>query len=109
MLEPLLLLCILALIIWVWFDTLRCQEIARGICKHICQQHRLQLLDDTVTLRKTRVARTQKGSFCFKRYYSFDFSDDGGDTRIQGLLIMRDIQLEMIEVPDHIQGTIMAK
>lgn len=52
---------ILLLIGWYWLDSLRARELALGICRAACEQRALQLLDQTVALRRLRLRWTADG------------------------------------------------
>ena len=57
-LEWLLLPLVLGLI--YWWDTSAAKDRARSAAKYQCEQQDLQLLDDTVALKKTRLKRDQQ-------------------------------------------------
>jgi len=100
-------LFILACGIWFWYDSLRCREIATGICKQVCAQFRLQLLDDSVSISKIRLKRNQHGQLKIQRAYRFEFYDNADSTekRHQGSLLMRGVALEMLELPGYMNRT----
>jgi len=93
--------------IWFWFDSLRCREIAIKICKQVCTQLHLQLLDDSIALSEIRLKRNQHGSVKIQRAYRFEFYDNSDNTekRHQGYLLMRDVTLEMLELPGYMSRT----
>ncbi|OQY52830.1 MAG: DUF3301 domain-containing protein [Candidatus Parabeggiatoa sp. nov. 2] len=95
-----ILLVLLGIVAWFWFDTLRSQEIAKAICKQVCKQLHLQLLDDTITLVRVRLRRNNRGRFRVQRTYQFEFSD-GSNNRQQGMMIMRGTALEILELPGY--------
>jgi hypothetical protein len=105
MITSIFLLILLGMIAWFWFDTLQCQERAKIICKHKCRELNLQLLDDTIALRRVRLKRNSRGRLNLQRMYQFDFFE-GGNTRQQGTIIMLGIFLEILEIPGYIQRTI---
>jgi len=61
-------------------------ERVRAIARQHCQQQQLQLLDDTVSLKKTRITRSDAGRFCIQSVYQFEFSSLGDD-RYSGELV----------------------
>lgn len=65
-------------VIWYWQNTMRAREMAFAVCKTLCQAQHLQLLDETVTLRKTRLKRHANGRWCLYRRYSFDYTVGDG-------------------------------
>lgn len=68
-----------------WWDTSAAKDRARSVAKQQCQQQDLQLLDDTVVLKKTRLNRDHKGHISPLRQFTFEFSSDG-EQRTQGEL-----------------------
>jgi hypothetical protein len=105
LINSVILLALLGVVAWFWFDTIQCQEIAKNICKHTCRQLQLQLLDDTIALKRVRLKRNQNGRLALQRTYQFEFSD-GGNNRQQGMVIMRGIALEILDIPGYISRTI---
>ncbi|MEY6433839.1 DUF3301 domain-containing protein [Thioalkalicoccus limnaeus] len=84
-------LCLLG---WFWLDSLRAREIALGICQAACAQRDLQLLDQTVALRRLGLRRTLAG-LRFRRVYRFDYSDETLD-RYSGHLVLIGLDLEEV-------------
>ena len=82
-LEWLLLPLVLGLL--YWWDTSAAKDRARSVAKQQCEQQDLQLLDDTVVLKKTRLNRDHKGHISPLRQFTFEFSSDG-EQRTQGEL-----------------------
>ncbi len=97
MTNSIILLFILGIAAWFWFDTQRSQEMAINICKQVCGQLHLQLLDQTIALKRIRFKRNNRGILCVQRTYQFEFSD-GGNNRQRGMVIMRGISMEMLEI-----------
>lgn len=79
------LLVLLVLGLFYWWDTSAAKDRARVAAKQQCETQNLQLLDDTVVLKKTRLKRDRKGHISFFRQFSFEFSSDG-EQRTQGEL-----------------------
>ncbi len=100
------LLILLGLITWLWFDTQRSQEAAKMICKQMCNQFNLQLLDDTIALVQIRLQRNSRGWLQLKRIYEFEFSDSG-NSRQRGMIIMRGSALEILELPGYMDRVIL--
>jgi hypothetical protein len=92
------LFVIFALLLLGWFslDSLRAREIATEICRAACSRADVQLLDETVALRRLNVARTAAG-LRLRRIYRFDFSEEG-TSRKSGYLILMDLHLEAISL-----------
>lgn len=80
-----LLLCAGAAL--VWQHVLRLREHATGFARALCQEHGLQLLDDSVALHRLH-AGWRHGRLHFTREYRFDTSR-GGDHRQTATLTLR--------------------
>ena len=98
-------LIILGFVAWFWFDSLRSREMAKTICKQTCQQLNLQLLDDTIALARLRLRRNSNGRLKVQRAYQFEFSENGGNNRQRGMVILRGITLEILEMPGYLGRT----
>jgi hypothetical protein len=96
---------LLGAVAWFWFDTLQCRERAKIICKQKCKELNLLLLDDTIALMRIRLKRNSRGRLTLQRMYQFEFSE-GDNMRQHGMVMMRGIFLEMLEIPGYIQRTI---
>lgn len=105
MISSIFWLILLGFITWFWFDTLRTRERAKGICKHTCRELQLQLLDDTIALVRLRLRRDRRGRLRLQRSYQFEFSE-GSNHRLQGMVVMRGLVLEMLELPGYMDRTI---
>ncbi len=84
--------------ILLWLDSLRARERAVRAGKSACERYDLQLLDDTVSFTRLRLARDDEGQLKIARTYSFEFSDTGNNRR-RGAIVMlggelQDLQLE---------------
>jgi hypothetical protein len=97
----LLAIFLLLLFGWFWLDCLRAREIAIEICKSACMARQVQLLDQTVALRRIGLAWRDEG-VRLRRVYSFEFSEEGVGRR-SGYLVMRGILLEDLSfgLPSH--------
>jgi len=101
--NSIILLITLAFLAWFWFDTLHSQERAKVICKQVCRNLHLQLLDDTIALVRLRLRRNSRGRLTVQRTFQFEFFDG---KRQRGFVIMRGIALEMLEMPGYINRII---
>ena len=84
--------------ILLWLDSLRARERAVRAGKAACERYNLQLLDDTVSFARLRLARDEEGQLRIARTYVFEFSDTGNNRR-HGAIVMlggdlQDLQLE---------------
>lgn len=64
-----------------WIDTLRAREAALAAGRAACERYGLLLLDDTVAVTQTRLARNAEGRLRLARTYGFEFSDTGNNRR----------------------------
>ena len=77
-LATLLLLLVLMAIAGIWLVLSRARDRAIQEARWRCQQHGLQLLDETVGLSGVRL-RQYRGQRVLERRYSFEVSIDGDD------------------------------
>jgi hypothetical protein len=75
-LTELFLILLLVLIGWFWFDSSRVGELARRTGFTLCQQHKLQFLDDTVHLSKLYLGKNTYGQLKILRRYRFEFTNN---------------------------------
>jgi hypothetical protein len=76
------LLALFGAAIWIWLDGLGYREQALAIARHTCQEAGVQLLDDTVALRRLSLAREPGGGpVRIRRVFGFEFSDTGDNRR----------------------------
>lgn len=90
--QDIVVVCLVMAAVWLWLDSLRTREIALGICQSACQREGLQLLDQTVALRRIGLQKADN-KWHFRRVYRFDFSDEGIG-RYTGHLVMLGLRLE---------------
>lgn len=64
--------------VWTWVDILRTRELAIAHSRTLCREAGVQLLDQTVSLKRLAVAR-RDGLPTIVRRYSFEVSIDGSD------------------------------
>jgi hypothetical protein len=112
-LATLLLLIVLMAIAGTWLVLSRARDRAIQEARWRCQQHGLQLLDETVGLSGVRVRRF-RGQRVLERRYSFEVSIDGDDREAGHLwmigslltaLILPTIELYTPEHPDEDTST----
>jgi hypothetical protein len=96
-LSNLLLLLVFGAGIGLWLKLSVARERAVREARRQCEQHGLQLLDETVGLRSVRLRRID-GWRRFERCYSFDVSIDGDD-REPGRLWMIGQALSGLSLP----------
>ncbi len=71
-------LLVIAAVVWGWMDALNAREYAIRHGRALCQEAGVQLLDQTVSLKRVRIGR-RDGLPAFVRRYAFEVSLDGSD------------------------------
>ncbi|MEM9303232.1 MAG: DUF3301 domain-containing protein [Pseudomonadota bacterium] len=89
--EMLLVIVIVGSATWLWLDTARARDLARQLARRLCDESKVQLLDQTVALRRTWPVRVG-GRLMLERGFSFEFSEDGAH-RLHGQLTMVGVRL----------------
>ena len=92
--EPWVLAAI-ALLGWLWFDSMRARERAVAAGSRACERDALQFLDETVECVSLWPARNDDGRLVLRRVYRFEFSDDGQHRR-GGSIVMRGSEVESL-------------
>lgn len=95
----LLLLVVLAGGAWFAWDSLRAREAANRAMRAACQSHGWLFLDDTVALRKLRLARDDEGHLRLRRSFDFAFSGTGFDRRV-GRLELLGCEVEALDLSE---------
>lgn len=80
-------LLLLVALVWWWLEGLRARDAAVVAAREACADQGLQLLDDTVTVKRYGFARDQAGRLCLLRVFGFEYSDTGNN-RCDGDLTM---------------------
>jgi hypothetical protein len=97
MLGTWLALLTLVAVIWAWLDALASRERAIRFGRDLCQEAGVQLLDQSVSLKRLRMKRVD-GLPAFSRRYGFEVSLDGSD-RHRGHLDLAGARLESWSLP----------
>jgi hypothetical protein len=85
---------------FLWLDSLRVRERAVRAGKLACERYNLQLLDDTVSFTRLRLARDGEGQVRLARTYTFEFSDTGNNRR-HGAIRMLGSELEDLQLEPY--------
>lgn len=80
MAEGMFAIAVVMLVGWGWLETARARDLARRLARRLCKEAGVQLLDETVALRRTFLRR-QGGRFSIGRQFRFEFSEGGVDRR----------------------------
>ena len=92
-----ILLVIFGAVAWYWYAGMHTREQAIAVGRRACANSRLQFLDDSVALSRTRFARNSQGQLQFKRDYRFEFSDTGNNRR-PGVVSMLGDRVEWVSL-----------
>jgi len=110
-LTELFLILLLVLIGWFWFDSSRVGELARRTGFKLCQQHKLQFLDDTVHLSKLYLGKNSYGQLKLLRRYRFEFTNNeyrryNGEITFAGMQLIKTYMdaYPMDPMPDNNNG-----
>ncbi|WP_313798322.1 DUF3301 domain-containing protein [Denitromonas iodatirespirans] len=88
---------LLAALAWYWMDSLKAREAALLSARSACALRHFQLLDETVSTERTRLARNANGQVVLRRVYRFEFSDTG-DNRRPGSVVMLGREVELVQL-----------
>ncbi len=97
MLGTWLFLLAMACAVWIWMDALGARERAIRYGRELCREAGVQLLDQTVSMRRLRIERID-GLPTLVRRYGFEISLDGSD-RHRGHLDLRGHELGAWSLP----------
>lgn len=92
-----LLLALAAAGAWYWYSGLQAREQAVAAGRRACAEAGVQFLDDSVALRRLRLARNPDGQMQFQRDFHFEFSDTG-DNRRPGVVRMLGERVEWVSL-----------
>jgi hypothetical protein len=88
MIESLLPLLLLLAGFQFWQNALRARDLARALGRELCESARVQLLDQTVALRRLRLVWIPARGPHLRRDYGFEFSTDGQDRQRGSLSVL---------------------
>lgn len=97
-----LLLALIILIAWFWFDSVSKREIAIYIGRELANRCNCQLLDETVSCKKISLGRNSHGHVQLMRLYEFEVSADG-HTRLTCHCQLLGKQLQNWYIPPYLQ------
>lgn len=88
-------------LIWFWLDSLNARETGMEASRAACNAEGTQLLDDTVAIRSTSLARDEGGQMRIKRTYAFEYSDTGNNRR-QGSVTLLGRRVIALYIAPHV-------
>lgn len=104
MYDTLLPLIVLLLAFYLWQAALRAREHARALGQDLCDRAGVQLLDQSVALRRLRLIRGADGWFRLLRRYRFEISMDGADRHFGSLDVAGD-RVVAFSLPDALSAS----
>jgi hypothetical protein len=87
----------IAVLGWLWYDSMRARERALAAGRQACDRDGLQFLDETVQILNLWPARDGDGRLVLRRTYRFEFSDDGTRRR-DGSVVMLGAEVESLHL-----------
>ena len=103
--STLIALAAIGVAMWYWSNSLRTREQALRICADACRQMNVQLLDQTVAVRRLGIGRDGGGRIRLRRDYGFEFSIDGVE-RYRGHVVLLGRFLEYLQM-QHPDGAVI--
>ena len=98
-----LLLAVLIAAAWFWQDSIAKREIAIQLGRELAGRWQLQLLDETVICKQTRLGRDNRGHAQLQRLYQFEVSASGAE-RMQCNLQLLGKHLQHWHIPPYVQA-----
>ncbi len=98
MLGTLLFAFLLVAVVLLWLDHLGARERAQALGQRLCAEAGVQLLDQSVALRRIDLMRDAEGRLGLRRWYGFELSTDGTDRHRASLRIAHG-RLEEFSMP----------
>lgn len=92
---------VIALSVNHWWQSRHAKALALHYAARRCRELELQLLDQSVALRRMRPTRGHSGLLQWRRVYDFEFSATGQE-RSRGTLTLVGNRLESIELEPHV-------
>ncbi len=84
-----------------WWWSMRAREAAVQAARQACKRFSVQLLDETVALRRLRPVRARDGRLRLWRLYHFEFSQTGGERYAGHVALighrLMDVHLDAVE------------
>jgi len=92
-------LIFLSIAFFVWRNFMKNKELTVGVAQRVCKKHSIDLLDETVCLRKMSI-KLESSRPCFYRFYSFDYNVMESFERYRGFIILRNGRLDDVIISD---------
>ena len=82
------------------FQALRVRELALQAARRSCHRDGVQLLDETVSIRRISMSRDERGNWRVWRQYHFEYSVDGVE-RERGHVIMLGAEVQALVMTER--------
>jgi hypothetical protein len=82
------------------FQALRVRELALQAARRSCHKDGVQLLDESVSIRRISMSRDERGSWRVWRQYRFEYSVDGVE-RERGHVIMLGARVQALVMTER--------
>ena len=96
----------LGLCFFLWRNFMKNKEYAVDVAQRSTVKYDLELLDETVCLRKIDVKLENK-RLAFYRVYSFDYNSSSSDERFRGYIVIRNGRLDDIVISEFEKADIV--
>jgi len=103
--QLIMLLLLTMLGAWFWHH-LGIRQYALQSARQITQKAGVQLLDQSIYLRKIRLAKSSSSLLALERSYEFEFSTRG-DRRFLGWVVMRGRRMERSELQAYTEDRLL--
>ena len=87
-------------VIQYWWQSGEFKGRALKLALDYCQQHDLQLLDQSMVIKGYWPKKSRRGIWVIRRTYSFEFTSTG-QQRYQGKLVLEGLALDTIELETY--------
>jgi hypothetical protein len=87
----------LIVLVWFWFDSTAARERALRAATSACREAGVQLLDDTIAIRRLRLGLNSRKDPVLRRVYDFEYSQTGND-RMRGTVILEGAVVTLVDV-----------
>lgn len=78
-LSNLFLIVIVAFVLLFWWNTLGIRQLAYKAARRHCEEQGVQLLDQSVMLKRVRLRRNKAGGLSLLRVFAFEFASTGDE------------------------------
>lgn len=85
---------------WAWWHGQGVKALAYSRVKRYCEKHDLQLLDDSLALKKARPVMSKQSLVCLNRRFVFEFTTTG-TYRYRGIIDMQGVEVVTISTDTH--------